>query len=150
MENIHRMTEDRTMDCKILLACMTASLFSVCTNATVKMANAQPQSSPSTLITHPKMEWYILSTAEKQRVRKGVLGWLKHPETARIRQIAAVKNRGIVTVCGYLTAQNFSDKYKGSVPFIGTLFSRGFVMTGVAIGDQTEVVTRTCNQNVFQ
>ncbi|WP_153020337.1 hypothetical protein [Paramesorhizobium deserti] len=120
------------------------------------MADAQPKPSSSILIAHPKQERYVLNTAEKQRVKKGVLGWLKHPETARFRQITAVKGQRSVTVCGYVTAKNLSNTFeghienKGYVLFIGTLFSRGFVMTGVALGDQAKVVTRTCNEDVFE
>jgi len=131
-------------------------IFSICTDATIMTTEAQPKPYSSALIAHPKQERYILNTAEKQRIRKGVLGWLKHPETARFRQITAVRGQRSITVCGYVTAKNLSNRFeghienKGYVLFIGTLFSRGFVMTGVALGDQAKVVTRTCNENVFE
>ncbi|RCS25696.1 hypothetical protein DUT91_02665 [Phyllobacterium salinisoli] len=137
------------MNGKRLFVYMSPFLFLVCTDASVKMAHAQLQPSSSIITAHPKLERYVLNKAEIQRVRKGVLGLLKQPETARIRQITAVKDRGVVTVCGYLTAKNFSNKYEGYAPFIGTLFARGFVTTGVALGENADVVTRTCKESVF-
>ncbi len=96
---------------------------------------------------------YTLTEADKEAVKKGVIGVLKDPTSALFGDMQATKSvDGVVTVCGYVNGKNAYGGYVGDKPFAGVLTGTGkpagFAVVGMGgIDTETYATFSVCRQS---
>ena len=89
---------------------------------------------------------YALSKSELAEIQSAVLYRLKDPDSAKLRNIAAVKlDDGSLKVCGEVNSRNSFGGYNGFMPFSGTVTDGRFQLQLLAsTEDEMRFVVYNC------